>query len=454
MHVGLPFMKLSLSPSTQKHNGKKAGTCSVKAAWDEMRDVRRGRDETIDRSMTDQNVWLCGSTEMDLEAEIQKYIDQVNADKKAHGKRILRCDAVTGIEMIEKPPMEYMENLPREEQIRFLRDSADVMDGILKEWNPNWITVAQVFHFDEFGGKAPHSHRIVVPISKDKDGILSFNAKAEFNLKFFMFVNTEYPRRMRALGHEVEDCKIFDRMTEEEKERHRLNRPEYGLESFEYKRRKQRELDEKIADREAILQQQDQILSEKAGAIARLEEIKADGEEQLQKLELAISEKGAKLDVIESRHEELAEKNAVLEAQNEKLHIRIMTQDEVDAMPIPPKTLSGDYKVPPKKYRHLLATAKRVGLIPSWEASLKDREQRLQEREEALEQRRRLPIPEKFELSSLRKMKTIVAKIAAMLPEGWLREALFAAVDGRDLIAEWERKKTRSRQIGEITRSN
>jgi hypothetical protein len=51
-------------------------------------------------------------------------------------------------------------------------------------------------------------------------------------------------------------------------------------------------------------------------------------------------------------------------------------------------------------------------------------------------------------------MKTIVAKIAAMLPEGWLREALFAAVDGRDLIAEWERKKTRSRQIGGITRSN
>ena len=76
-----------------------------KAAWDEMRDVRRGRDETIDRSMTDQNVWLCGSTDMDMEAEIQKYIDQVNADKKAHGKRALRCDAVTGIEMIEKPPI-------------------------------------------------------------------------------------------------------------------------------------------------------------------------------------------------------------------------------------------------------------------------------------------------------------------------------------------------------------
>ena len=182
MHVGLPCMKLSLSPSTQKHNGKKAGTCSVKAAWDEMRDVRRGRDETIDRSMTDQNVWLCGSTDMDLEAEIQKYIDQVNVDKKAHGKRVLRCDAVTGIEMIEKPPMEYMEKLSREEQIRFLRASSDVMDQILKDWKPDWITVAQVIHFDEFGGKAPHTHRIVVPLTKDKNGVLAFNAKAEFNL--------------------------------------------------------------------------------------------------------------------------------------------------------------------------------------------------------------------------------------------------------------------------------
>ena len=29
MKVGLPCMKLSLSPSSQRHNGKKASTCSV-----------------------------------------------------------------------------------------------------------------------------------------------------------------------------------------------------------------------------------------------------------------------------------------------------------------------------------------------------------------------------------------------------------------------------------------
>ncbi|MBR1390536.1 MAG: hypothetical protein IJ567_03675 [Lachnospiraceae bacterium] len=38
---------------------------------------------------------------------------------------------------------------------------------------------------------------------------------------------------------EVEDCKIYDRMTEEEKEQHRQNKSDYGLEGFEYKRRKQ-----------------------------------------------------------------------------------------------------------------------------------------------------------------------------------------------------------------------
>lgn len=246
MHVGLPCMKLSLSPSNQKHHGKAARTCSAKDAWAEMNDERRGRDTTIDRSMTYHNVWLTGNTEMDMTAEIQKQIDRVNEDKRVHGKRALRFDAVTGIEMIEKPPMEYMEKLSREEQIRFLKDSGAVMDSILKEWNPEWITAAQVLHFDEFGGRAPHSHRIVIPVTKDKDNILSFNAKAEFNLKFFTFVNKEYPKRMRERGYEVEDCKIYEEMTEEQKLEHQKDKPDYGLESMDFKRKKSEELDQRI----------------------------------------------------------------------------------------------------------------------------------------------------------------------------------------------------------------
>ena len=320
-----------------------------------------------------------------------------------------------------------------------------MIDRILREWNPDWVTVAQIFHFDEFGGKAPHSHCIVVPLSKDKDSILTFNAKAEFNLKFFNFVNSEYPKRMRELGYGVEDCRIYDLMTEEEKEQHRQNKPEYGLESFEYKRRKQKELDQKIKDRESVMKQQDQVISEKAKVIAAQEETKIDGEERIRKLEQSISEKDAELDAIENRHEKLAEQNAALEARNKQINIHIMTQEDVEALPMPPKTLGGDYKVSPKKYRNLLATAKRVGLIASWEASLKEREQKLCDREEALEKRRRMPIPEKVELSSLRKMKSIIEKIVVILPEGWIRNVLAAAIDGRDLISEQQNARSRSR---------
>ena len=74
---------------------------------------------------------------------------------------------------------------------------------------------------------------------------------------------------------------------------------------------------------------------------------------------------------------------------------------------------------------------------------LRDKEQKLREKEAELEKKRRLPIPERMELSALRKMKAIVEKVAMMLPEGWLRDVLVAAIDGRDLITEQQRQRTR-----------
>ena len=247
MHVGLPCMKLSLSPSTQMRSGKKAATCSVSAAWNEMNDERRGRDRTIDRSQTHLNIWIRGSTDMDMNQEVQHYIDLVNEEKKAHGKRSLRCDAVTGLAIVEKPPMDYMMTLSREEQIRFLTTSGEVIDEILKEIRPDWITVAQVMHFDENCGASPHTHRIVIPLSRDEEGLLTFNAKKEVGLKSFNFLNHEYPKRMRERGYEmVEDCRCYDQMTEEEKEEHRRNPPENGLDAVTFKKKKAKELEEQI----------------------------------------------------------------------------------------------------------------------------------------------------------------------------------------------------------------
>ena len=411
MHVGLSCMKLSLSPSTQKHHDKKSGTCSVKSAWEEMNDLRKGRDETIDRTLTNQNIWIVGSSEMDMVTEIQKKIDLVNADKKAHGKRALRSDAVTGIEMIEKPPLDYMERLSREEQVQFLKNSSDTMDSILREWNPDWITMACVLHFDEFGGKSPHAHRIVVPLTKDKDGILSFNAKAEFNLKFFTFVNKEYPRRMRERGYAVEDCKIYEEMTPEEKEEHRQNKEEHGIEGFEFKRRKNAELDRKIEEKEDVLSQMnDQI---------------GDLDAEIQKKE---------------------EKEKALRSKNRETEVRILTKKQVMALPEPEKTLGGKFKVEPQEYRDLKATALRVGTVDAREQKLDQREQRLQQMKEEIEGKKKLPVKEQLELFQLRKLKEIVVKLVDRLPEGFIKRVLIESLRGRDLLEKAEKQIGRPEQ--------
>lgn len=404
-------MKLSLSPSTQKHHDKKSGTCSVKSAWEEMNDLRKGRDETIDRTLTNQNIWIVGSSEMDMVTGIQKKIDLVNADKKAHGKRALRSDAVTGIEMIEKPPLDYMERLSREEQVQFLKNSSDTVDSILREWNPDWITMACVLHFDEFGGKSPHAHRIVVPLTKDKDGILSFNAKAEFNLKFFTFVNKEYPRRMRERGYAVEDCKIYEEMTPEEKEEHRQNKEEHGIEGFEFKRRKNAELDRKIEEKEDVLSQMnDQI---------------GDLDAEIQKKE---------------------EKEKALRSKNRETEVRILTKKQVMALPEPEKTLGGKFKVEPQEYRDLKATALRVGTVDAREQKLDQREQRLQQMKEEIEGKKKLPVKEQLELFQLHKLKEIVVKLVDRLPEGFIKRVLIESLRGRDLLEKAEKQIGRPEQ--------
>ena len=93
-------------PSNQRHHGKAAKTCSIKDAWDEMSDKRKGRDKTIDHELTKDNVWLCGNTDMDMEQAIQSEIDRINAIRAEHGKRKMRIDAVSAIEMIQKPPIQ------------------------------------------------------------------------------------------------------------------------------------------------------------------------------------------------------------------------------------------------------------------------------------------------------------------------------------------------------------
>jgi len=250
--VGIPCMKCSINPSQtiNKNSGKKSKTCGVSSAWREMNDDRLGRDETIDKEMTHLNVWMEGSSDMDLVGQVEKEIDRINEERRSFGKRGLRADAVSVIAIVEKPNMDYMKNLSYEQRVEFLNKSHEVMKDLLHEWNPNWKILASVQHHDEFGGLSAHNHSLVMVSTKDKEGIANMCAFKEYNLKFFNHINKNYPARMRSLGFEVEDVRTFDQLSEQEKLERKLHPEEHGVDAVLYKQRKHEELKQSIKDLE------------------------------------------------------------------------------------------------------------------------------------------------------------------------------------------------------------
>lgn len=250
--VGIPCMKCSIHPSkmVQKSTGKNK-TCGLIAAWREMNDERLGRDSTIDKEMTHLNVWMEGSSDMDLVGQVEKEIDRINEERRGFGKRGLRSDAVSVIAIVEKPNMDYMKNLSYEQRVDFLNKSHQVMAELLHEWNPNWKILAALQHHDEFGGLSAHNHTLVMVSTKDKDGISNMCAFKEYNLKFFNHINKNYPARMRSLGFDVKDVRTFDQLTEKEKQERKLHPKEHGVDAVLYKQRKKEELDRTIDDLES-----------------------------------------------------------------------------------------------------------------------------------------------------------------------------------------------------------
>lgn len=269
--VGIPCMKCSLHPSqtVNKNSGKKSKTCGVSSAWREMNDDRLGRDETIDKEMTHLNVWMEGSSDMDLVGEVEKEIDRINEERRSFGKRGLRADAVSVIAIVEKPNMDYMKNLSYEQRVEFLNKSHEVMKDLLHEWNPNWKMVASVQHHDEFGGLSAHNHSLVMVSTKDKEGISNMCAFKEYNLKFFNHINKNYPARMRNLGFEVEDVRTFDQLSEQEKLERKLHPKKHGVDAILYKQSKHEELKQSIKNLEIKQADLNQELEEKVIEITK-----------------------------------------------------------------------------------------------------------------------------------------------------------------------------------------
>lgn len=248
MKVGIPVMKCSLNPSNtvNKKTGKKSQTCPVDLAWQEMNDERIGRDMDIDHDMTHLNVWMEGNSSDDVVQIVQNKIDEINRIKRENGKRALRKDAVSVVEIIEKPNIEYISELNYEEKVKFLNDSHDTFKQLIHEWNPNWTILESVQHHDEFGGLSAHNHNLIMLTTEDDKGLPTMNAFKEVNLKFYSFMNKNYPKMMRERGYEVEDVRTYDMLTEEEKMERKLNPQQHGVDSYTYKKRKKEEMEQQL----------------------------------------------------------------------------------------------------------------------------------------------------------------------------------------------------------------
>lgn len=248
MKVGIPVMKCSLNPSNtvNKKTGKKSQTCPVDLAWQEMNDERIGRDMDIDHDMTHLNVWMEGNSSDDVVQIVQNKIDEINRIKRENGKRALRKDAVSVVEIIEKPNIEYMSELNYEEKVKFLNDSHDTFKQLIHEWNPNWTILESVQHHDEFGGLSAHNHNLIMLTTEDDKGLPTMNAFKEVNLKFYSYINKNYPKMMRKRGYEVEDVRTYDMLTEQEKMERKLNPQHHGVDSYTYKKRKKEEMEQQL----------------------------------------------------------------------------------------------------------------------------------------------------------------------------------------------------------------
>ena len=117
----------------------------VKVVWNGGLDIGPGDHQVPDGDEIHQD--------HDGAGVIQAEIDRINGERAEYGKRKMRVDAVSAIELIQKPPMELMETLTREEQIKLLEVSDEVTESILHDWKLDWNPIATVIHFDEFGGK-------------------------------------------------------------------------------------------------------------------------------------------------------------------------------------------------------------------------------------------------------------------------------------------------------------
>lgn len=205
--VGITTLKLTNQRST-KSRAKRTGY--LRAVVCEGLSERWGKDEDIDRSRSCRNTYTGITSGVALAEALTKEAAEYSAQRKAAGGRALRADAAIGWAMILKPPAEIINTMSPEQQVKFFEDSDKILVDIMGNDNIR----ATALHRDE---QAPHKH--YYGMGYTKSGELCVDKV--INPKLYKQLNQEYPRLMRKMGWDIEDCTVYDSdkvksMTEDE----------------------------------------------------------------------------------------------------------------------------------------------------------------------------------------------------------------------------------------------
>ena len=245
IYVGLPFLKCSSNPSqtiNAKTNKKSKTAVTKKIALEAFE--RFGNDPDINKDESNKNIYLTNieSTEEYLEL-IEKTKEKINEQLVSKNKKKLRKDTVDTIALVVKPSYDSMKQLTYDEQVKFLKDSKVVIEDIFCQYiNPNFKFDGAIIHFDEIN---PHLHCLGMPtIIDETTGIETFNAKKFLSLKNITHLNRNYSTKMKELGWNVKDFKLYEDMTLEEKYEHKKNKKNYGRNSLQFKKAEKQKLED------------------------------------------------------------------------------------------------------------------------------------------------------------------------------------------------------------------
>ena len=199
--VGITYMKLGNHKSKNPKTSKKH-TGNMRAVLCEAFEERWSTDPDVDKKKTYLNQYAGYRSALKLIEDINKEAQEYSQNLREQGKRGLRVDARLAFAMIVKPPMEWINSLPEEQQTKFFNDSLCILQYFMGD-SPNGKSNirAAVLQFDEPG---IHLHMAGMPYTKD--GRLC--ADDVFKLSLMNKLNKEYPKRMRQLGWDIEDCVV------------------------------------------------------------------------------------------------------------------------------------------------------------------------------------------------------------------------------------------------------